>query len=199
MNLNRNRCRGLTPILAASLWLCVAVMESMAQPSVGGIVYGPKGAFNISAPKGWVLDPSAGAAQGQPCVLYPKDMTWDTADPIMYAKIAGTKFEDYEAFAKFAVDQMKAERPGSKWKRIKTGKSDGGLPWFINEYPATKSYGRHELVAYIQLPKAVAFVVFSADEEAAFNKHKGDLEEAVKTIRSMEVDYPGKGKKPEDR
>jgi hypothetical protein len=94
---------------------------------------------------------------------------------------------------------MKAERPGSKWKRIKTGKSDGGLPWFINEYPATKSYGRHELVAYIQLPKAVAFVVFSADEEAAFNKHKGDLEEAVKTIRSMEVDYPGKGKKPEDR
>ena len=199
MRLNRNRCRGLTPILAGLLWLCVAVMESTAQPSVGGIVYGPKGAFNISAPKGWVLDPTAGAAQGQPCVLYPKNMTWDTADPIMYAKIAGTKFEDYEVFAKFAVDHMQAERPGFKWKRIKTGKSGGGLPWFINEYPATKSYGRHELVAYIQLLNAVAFVVFSADEEAAFDKHKGDLEEAVKTMRSMEVDYPGKGKQPEDR
>src|SRR6266478_556929 len=119
MSLNRNRYRGLTPILVGALWLCVAVMESMAQPSVGGIVYGPKGAFNISAPKGWVLDPTAGAAQGQPCVLYPKDMTWDTADPIMYAKIAGTKFEDYEAFAKFALDHMKAERPGFEWKRIK--------------------------------------------------------------------------------
>jgi hypothetical protein len=71
----------VTAILVGSLLLCVAVMESMAQPLVGGIVYGPKSAFNISASKGWVLDPSAGAKQGLPCVLYPKGATWDTADP----------------------------------------------------------------------------------------------------------------------
>jgi hypothetical protein len=38
----------------------------------GGIVYGPKAAFNIAAPEGWVLDNKSGMSQGQPCVLYRK-------------------------------------------------------------------------------------------------------------------------------
>jgi hypothetical protein len=44
----------------------------------------------------------------------------------------------------------------------------------------------------VQLPKAVAFIVFSADKESAFRKHQGALEEAVKSLLSMNVDYPGK-------
>lgn len=31
---------------------------------VGGIVYGPKAAFNIAAPEGWVLDNESGVEQG---------------------------------------------------------------------------------------------------------------------------------------
>jgi hypothetical protein len=38
----------------------------------GGIVYGPKAAFNIAAPEGWLLDNESGKEQGLPCVLYPK-------------------------------------------------------------------------------------------------------------------------------
>jgi hypothetical protein len=197
MSLNRNRCRGLTAILVGSLLLCVAVIESMAQASVGGIVYGPKGAFNIGAPKGWVLDPSAGAKQDLPCVLYPKGATWDTADPLMYAKIASTDYEDYEKFAAEAVADMKEKRPGIKPKRVEAGKTKGGQLYFINDYPATKAYPRHERVAYVQLPKAVAYIVFSADEEANFRKHQGALSEAVKSLLSLNVDYPGKPKKTE--
>ena len=164
----------------------------MAQPSVGGVVYGPKGAFNISAPKGWSLDPTAGADDGLPCVLYPKGSNWETADPLMYAKIASTQFEDYEAFAKEAIEDMKTKRPGFEPKRIASGKTAGDLPYFINEYPSTKTYKRFERVAYVQLPKAVAFIVFSADKEAAFRKHQGALEEAVKSLLPMNVEYPGK-------
>src|SRR3954464_1768905 len=100
------------------LSLIAAGFEAIAQPAVGGIVYGPKGAFNISAPKGWKLDPTAGSKQGLPCVLYPEGETWDTADPVMYAKIASTTYEDYEAFAKDAVDDMKKKRPGFTMKRV---------------------------------------------------------------------------------
>src|SRR3954467_4467988 len=99
-------------VFLAGLLLSVIVGSSAAQPSAGGIVYGPKGAFNISAPKGWKLDPTAGSKQGLPCVLYPEGETWDTADPVMYAKIASTTYEDYEAFAKDAIDDMKKKRPG---------------------------------------------------------------------------------------
>ena len=164
----------------------------MAQPSVGGVVYGPKGAFNISAPKGWSLDPTAGADDGLPCVLYPKGSNWETADPLMYAKIASTQFEDYEAFAKEAIEDMKTKRAGFEPKRIASGKTAGDLPYFINEYPSTKTYKRFERVAYVQLPKAVAFIVYSADKEAAFRKHQGALEEAVKSLLLLNVEYPGK-------
>ena len=184
-------------LLLIALLTVIAAVSGNAQPSAGGVVYGPKGAFNIDAPKGWVLDPSAGAAQGQPCVLYLKDATWETSDPVMYARIARTDTEDAEAFAKHAIEHMKTERPGMKPKRIGMGKTAGGLTYFINEYPATKAYGRSERVAYVQLAKAVAYIVFSADEQPAYRKHKGALEETVKSMLSLIVEYPGKPKKDE--
>lgn len=179
------------------LFLLAAGMKAFGQPSAGGIVYGPKGAFNLSAPKGWKLDPTAGAGQGLPCVLYPDGATWDTADPVMYAKIASTTYEDYEAFAKAAIDDMKKNRPGFKMKRIASGKTAGGQPYFINEYPPTEAYKRSERVGYVQLPKAVAYIVYTADEKSAFQKHQGALEDAVKSVRSMKVDYPDKPKQPD--
>jgi hypothetical protein len=64
--------------------------------------------------------------------------------------------------------------------------------YFITEYPPCEGYKRFELVAYVQLPKAVAYIVFSADGKAAFQKHQGALEETVKSLRSANVDYPEK-------
>ena len=174
-------------------------IDAIAQPGVGGVVYGPKGAFNISAPEGWVLDPTVAAKQKQPCVLYPKEQTWETADPLMYARIASTEVEDYEKFAADSVADMKEKRPGIKPKRVESGKTKGGLPYFIYDYPPTKDYPRHEQAAYVQLPKAVAYIVFSAEEESAFRKHKGALQEAVKSLQSMNVDYPDKPKSQNDR
>ncbi|HYJ06694.1 MAG TPA: hypothetical protein VEX43_16280 [Chthoniobacterales bacterium] len=179
------------------LFLLATGLQTIAQPSAGGIVYGPKGAFNISAPKGWKLDPTAGSEQGLPCVLYPEGATWETAEPLMYAKIASTQYEDYEAFAKEAVEDMKKNRPGFKMKRVASGKTAGGEPYFINEYSPTETYKRFERVAYVQLLKAVAYIVFSADEKPNFEKEQGALEEAVKSLRSMNVDYPNKPKQPE--
>src|SRR4029077_991173 len=70
--------------------LFLPVLSSFAQAtSPGGIVYGPKAAFKISAPSDWVLDNSAGVEQGLPCVLYPKDSSWQDAKTIITPKIAG--------------------------------------------------------------------------------------------------------------
>lgn len=188
----KNRLAFLTIFL-----LLATGLPATGQPSAGGIVYGPKGAFNIAAPKGWKLDPTAGAEQGLPCVLYPEGATWETAEPLMYAKIASTQYDDYEAFAREAVEDMKKNRPGFKMKRVASGKTAGGEPYFINEYSPTETYKRFERVAYVQLPKAVAYIVFSADEKPNFEKQQGALEEAVKSVRSMNVDYPNKPKQPE--
>ena len=98
----------------------------------GGIVYGPKAAFNISAPEGWVLDNPAGVQQGFPCVLYPKGESWADAQTIMYAEIAGPQFEDVNAFVAMAIKEME-KKHGKPKEKIASGKTRDGRDYFIND------------------------------------------------------------------
>src|SRR5207244_10567590 len=152
-----------SPIVLGCLCCVVFAMVSIsAQENYrGGIVYGPKAAFNISAPEGWVLDNEAGAEQGLPCVLYPKGSSWADAKTVMYAKIASTQYEDVDKFVAIAIKEMK-DRHGLPKEKIESGKTRDGRSYFINEYPATKTYSQWERVAYVQLPKAVAYTVLSS-------------------------------------
>src|SRR5437762_1270988 len=151
----------------------------------GGIVYGPKAAFNIAAPDGWVLDNKSGVDQGLPCVLYPKGSSWSDARTIMYAKIASTQFEDVNAFVAMAIKEMQ-ERHGKPKEKVASGKTHDGHDYFINEYPATKSYSQWERVAYVQLPHAVAYIVLSSRDEASYRKDSPALQEVLKTLLYLE-------------
>ena len=168
-----------------STWLvCIALLlvcsTIVGQPNyAGGIVYGPKAAFNISAPEGWVLDNESGAEQGLPCVLYPKGESWADARTVMYAKIAGTKFEDVNAFVAMAIKDMEKTH-GKPKEKIASGKTRDGHDYFINEYPATKTYSQWERVGYVQLPHAVAYIVLSSRDHASYKKDSGALEDMLK-------------------
>jgi hypothetical protein len=151
-----------------------------------GVVYGPKAAFAIAAPNGWVLDNKSGEADGLPCVLYPKDTTWQTAPVVMYAKIASTTYEDAKEFIKIAIENMIKQRPGFTHRQVAAGKTNEGLQWIINEYPATQSYPRVERVAYVQMPKAVAFVVMSAENADVAVRYAVALEDVVASFAYKE-------------
>lgn len=156
--------------------LCVA---GFAQNYVGGIVYGPKAAFSISAPTGWVLDNQSGKNQGLPCVLYRTGQSWADGKTVMYAKIASTDFEDVDVFVSWAINAMK-EQHGMPKMKIALGKTKDGQDYFINEYPATKAYAQWERVAYVQLPHAVAYIVLTSRDKAHYQKDCGALEEMLK-------------------
>ena len=151
----------------------------------GGIVHGPKAAFNISAPEGWVLDNESGVSQGMPCVLYRKGSSWSDAKTVMYAKVASTQFEDVNIFVAMAIKEMQKTH-GAPKKKIASGKTRDGHDYFINEYPATKSYSQWERVAYVQLPRAVAYIVLSSRDEASYRKDSGALQEVLKTFIYLE-------------
>jgi len=171
--------------MVKSAWvLCVALLFFHAGISAqekyrGGIVYGPKAAFNISAPEGWVLDNESGVNQGLPCVLYPKDESWADARTIMYAKIASTQYEDVNAFVAAAIKDMKAKH-GTPKEKIASGKTKDGRSYFINEYPATKTYSQWERVGYVQLPHAVAYIVLSSRDHESYKKDSGALQDVLK-------------------
>jgi hypothetical protein len=151
----------------------------------GGIVYGPKAAFKIDAPEGWVLDNKSGAKQGLPCVLYPKGSSWADAKTIIYAKIASTEFEDVNEFVAWAIKGMKAKH-GTPKEKIASGKTADGRDYFINEYPATKTYSQWERVGYVQLPHAVAYIVLSSRNKTSYSKDAPALEKVLKTLVHLE-------------
>jgi hypothetical protein len=157
----------------------------IAEENRGGIVYGPKAAFKIDAPAGWVLDNEAGAEQGLPCVFYPKGESWADARTVMYAKIASTEYEDAEKFAAVAIKQMESKH-GKPKEKVNIGKTGDGQAFFINEYPATKTYSQWERVAYVQLPKAVAYIVLSSQDEASYRKDTFALIQVLKTFAYLE-------------
>src|SRR6266513_2910009 len=165
--------------------LLICARSSGQEKYRGGIVYGPKAAFNISVPEGWVLDNQSGAEQGLPCVLYLKGSSWSDANKIMYAKIASTQYEDVDKFVATAIKEMK-DRHGLPKQKIESGKTGDGKPYFINEYPATKNYSQWERVAYIQLPHAVAYVVLSSRDESSYRKDSPALREALKSFAYLE-------------
>jgi len=175
------------------LILLSLLLDAFADQVPFAIVYGPKGAFNIAAPAGWVIDNTAGESNGLPCVLFRKGQTWQNAEPMMYAKIASTSHEDAEAFAKTAIEEMKKERGDYAVKRVATGKTKGGHSYFINEYSPSEEYPRIERVAYVQMPKAVAYIVFSCDGEKALRKHQRALTELLETLTAMDVKAEDRG------
>jgi len=173
-------------LLVACIALSLGGVRSFGQENYrGGIVYGPKAAFNISAPEGWVLDNKSGVEQGQPCVLYPKGSSWSDAKTIMYAKIASTQFEDVNEFVAWAIKGME-EVHGKPKEKIATGKTADGRDYFINEYPATKTYSQWERVAYVQLPHAVAYIVLSSRDEPSYRKDSPALQEVLKSFGYLE-------------
>src|SRR5213079_1199198 len=139
----------------------------------------------IDAPGGWVLDNNSGVKQGLPCVLYPKDSSWADAKTIMYAKIASTEFEDVNEFVAWAIKGMKAKH-GTPKEKIASGKTQDGHDYFINEYPAAKTYSQWERVGYVQLPQGVAYIVLTSRDQASYQRDSGVLERVLKTLVYLE-------------
>src|SRR5213592_356229 len=151
----------------------------------GGIVHGPKAGFNISAPEGWVVDNESGKGQDMPCVLYPKGESWSNAKTVMYAKVASPQWEGVNAFVAWAIQGMKAQH-GTPKEKIASGKTKDGHDYFINEYPATKTYSQWERVGYVQLPQGVAYIVLTSRDQASYKRDSGALEKVLKSLVYVE-------------
>ena len=172
--------------ILASLALGAICPSMLAQETLpGGIVHRPKAGFNISAPEGWVVDNEAGKEQGMPCVLYPKGSSWRDAKTVMYANIASTQFEGVNVFVAMAIKEMEKSH-GRPKEKIASGKTKDGHDYFINEYPATKTYSQWERVGYVQLPRGVAFIVLTSRDKASYQKDSGALEKVLKTLVYVE-------------
>ena len=150
-------------------FLLISIFTIGQEQFPSGIVYGPKAAYKIDAPKNWVLDNNSGKSMGLPCVLYLKGYTWENSPVIMYAKIAGTTFEKVDSFISFAVREFVKEDPNFSHTELKRAKIDS-FQYVVMDYIGGP-YKSYERVFYVQMPKAVGYVVFSARNNEDFMKY----------------------------
>ncbi|MDP4150259.1 MAG: hypothetical protein Q8927_19715 [Bacteroidota bacterium] len=183
-------------ITIGSLWIaaCCLGLSAGAQTkekvqSPAGIVYGPKGAYMIEAPKHWVLDNKSGVPDGLPCVLYIDGFTWESSPVIMYAKIASPTYPTIDKFIAFAIREFVKEDPKFYHKELKTGEI-GGKKYVIMNYRGGP-YNSYERVFYVQMESAVGYVVFSAKNKPDFDKYADALLDVVASYH-----YVGKTNMP---
>jgi tetratricopeptide (TPR) repeat protein len=184
------KCKTAIDIMKSPVIACLALLILPAgvrgqEKYPAGTVYGPKAGFNVSAPEGWVVDNEAGVNQGLPCVLYPKGSSWADAKTVMYANMASPLYEGVHAFVETAINEMKAQH-GVPKQKVASGKTKDGHDYFINEYPATKTYSQWERVGYVQLPQGVAYIVLTSRDKASYQKDSGELEKLLKTLVYVE-------------
>jgi hypothetical protein len=133
-----------------------------------------------------------------PCVLYPQDSTWAESEVVMYAKIASTNTTDRDAFVKVAIAHMSKGNENFKHERVAEGKTADGHAYIINDYrhgvrkDAERS--QFERVAYVQMPGAVAFIVFTVATEDLHKKHANSVQEVMKSFTYTPA-YISSGKK----
>ncbi len=148
-----------------------------------GIVYGPKAAFKIDAPEGWVLDNTSGAAMKLHCVLYPEGETWTDSPVIMYARIASTTHENIREFIKYSVAEFRSQSKDFHLKEFKRGEVNTH-EYIVMDY-SNGPYENYERVAYFQMDKAVGYVVFSSVTEEGFAEHADALLQLTQTFTYM--------------
>ncbi len=99
----------MKPLFIVCTFFLFICSRSFGQENyLGGIVYGPKAAFNISAPKGWVLDNESGASHGLPC-----DMMKTHGTP--KEKVASGKTKDGH---NYFINEYRATKSYSQWERV---------------------------------------------------------------------------------
>ena len=99
----------------------------------------------------------------------------------MYAKIASPEYPEKSKFIEFTVDYFKSDDSQFTSNIVEEGKTKEGYEYTVNEYNRP-SYPLYEQTAYIQLPEAVAYIVYSAPSKEL---RTSELEKFRETVNSF--------------
>jgi hypothetical protein len=164
-NLNMKRFVPWLILLATTL-TCRAeqVVEGYA------VLRGKDYAFQLKAPRNWVLDNEAGHDQGLNVVFYPKNSTWASSSAICYARVR-TIDEKVKTIEDQVKDTLKVFREdgsiGVQAKFVKTLTTRDASKAKIYYFTEDK-YGNYEATAYFQSKDSIHFVTLSCPSRQSF-------------------------------
>lgn len=150
-----------------------------------GVVASSKAAFQITAPKNWVLDDTSGLSSGLPCVLYLSGFTRENSSATIYCGVAAPAYTDVESYIQLYIAEFRkygSQESESLYKRLPPRKIDCSLSAIIYDYQGSV-HNTFERVAYIQVPDAVCSITFSAKNKEDFQKYADAIYDVIDSFQ----------------
>ncbi|MBV8141715.1 MAG: hypothetical protein JO279_17670 [Verrucomicrobia bacterium] len=157
-----------------AVFLLPSVSSVFAEQILEGysVVRGKDYAFEIKAPRNWVLDNEAGKDQGINLVFYPTGTSWGTSKAVIYVRVR-TKGGAIRTIPDQVNDTLRNLRergsPKVSVKHVKTLTTQDASKAEIYYFAGDK-FGNFEAAAYIQAKDSIHFITVSAQDQDSFRQ-----------------------------
>src|SRR5580700_8991627 len=136
------------------------------------VVRGKDYAFEIKAPRSWVLDNGAAKNQGLNLVFYPTGTNWETSKAVIYVRVRtnGTALRNIADQVNDTLRNLRETgSPNVTVKHAKTLTTQDASKAEIYYFAGDK-FGNFEATAYIQARGSIHFITLSARDEGSFRQ-----------------------------
>jgi hypothetical protein len=135
-------------------------------------VHGKGYAFEVKAPRSWVLDDEVAKSQGINLVLYPTGTNWDTSKAVIYVRVRtiGSNVRNIPDQVADTIRNLRASgSPNATAKHVRTLTTQDASKAEIYYYTGDQ-FGNFEAAAYIQATRSIHFITLSARDPDSFKQ-----------------------------
>ncbi len=150
-------------------------------------VHGKDYAFEIKAPRSWVVDDDAAKTQGLSLVLYPTGNNWQESRAVIYVRVRtlGPAVQNITDQVNDTLRNLKESgSPDVKAKHVRTLTTQDASKAEIYYYTGDQ-YGNFEAAAYIKANGSIHFITLSARDEDAFKQAISAFDSAVASYEDL--------------
>jgi hypothetical protein len=136
------------------------------------VVRGKEYAFEIKAPRGWVLDNEAAKQQGLNLVFFPSGTDWQTSKAVIYVRVRSNdaNVRDVDGQVEDTIRNLRANgSPNASVKYVNTLTTQDASKAKVYYYSGDK-FGNFEATAYIQAKGSIHFLTLSARDQESFQR-----------------------------
>ena len=176
----------------------IAMSSVFAEQILEGysVVRGKDYAFEIKAPRSWVLDNEAAKDQGLNLVFYPTGTNWDTSKAVIYVRVR-TNGAELRNIADQVNDTLRNLRetgsPNVTVKHAKTLTTQDASKAEIYYFSGDK-FGNFEATAYIQARGSIHFITLSARDESSFRQAISAFDAVVTSYEDLTKPPPAESR-----
>jgi len=160
-----------------------------ARPAAGAttrqalVIEGDDHLFMVAAPKGWVLDDTAGMGSRIRCVFYPKGQTWVAAPTVMYVNPLhglGLKERTFSNMLAYQEQEFRKHAPKGRMTEQGTLPTAGGKTARLRYY-AHEGGAPNEAIAFVPEDELVMLIVLTSRTPQGFRDALPAFRELVAT------------------